>query len=347
MPASRDTLSVIQDLSRVVRNDPEAVEIYLALGNLFRAQGDIERAVMIREGLMARPGLNPRFKARASFELGQDYHRSGVVDRALTAYAEALSLGYDANAVTAERGDLHAGAGDYAKAAEEYRKLGHARAQAHYLVRAAEDMAVSGNDSQASGLVKKALRVFSGSPEAWSALISMTALAEEWRKIPSLLGKSLTQIHPSLRFLVLESLLNAGSKVRGTQENSSDSFAASLCDAVLPVLEKQEQDLLLAYYGALFLRNKGDAEEANVWLAKALVVEPDFWAARLELLVLFAASHLLPPVVELQLDYFTGQLRHVKRFFCTVCGLRQESVFYRCPRCASWHSISFRPTLQE
>ncbi len=353
MPASRDTLSVIHDLSRIVRNDPEAVDIYLALGNLFRAQGDIERAVLIREGLNARPGLNPRFKARACFELGQDYHRAGVVDRALAAFTEAAKLGYPEDEVTTQLANLFADAGDFERAAVEYGRLGHSPAEAHYLVRFAEDLASAGNDGKANRLVKKALRVYPGSVEAWSAMITMTALAEQWSKTTSFLARSLAHVAPGLRFALLEALLEAGTRIRGTNDGGAsnlgthESFAASLCEAVIPVLERQEPNLLLHYYGALFLKRKGDLEEANIWLAKALVLQPDFWAARLELLSLSAKKHELPPVIEMQVLYFAEQMRHIKRFVCTTCGLRQDEIFYRCPRCGSWHSVSFRLNLQE
>lgn len=349
-PGSRDTLSAIHDLSRLVQNDPGAIDIYLALGNLFRSQGDIERAVLIREGLMARPGLNNRFKARALFELGQDYRRAGVVDRSLAAYREAAKLGYNMEAVTVELANLHAEAGDFEQAAEEYHALGHKLAEAHYLVRQAQDLAGAGEDGAAQRLVKRALRVYSGSVEAWCALLSMTAQAEDWRKTGSLLAQGLGKVEPRLRFLLLEALRGAGMAVRGDRDDASfaeDDFAARLCAAVIPVLEKQEPHILLHYYGALFLRRCNDLEAANIWLAKALVVQPDFWAARLELLAVAAANHELPPVIDHQLDYFIGQMRHSKRFTCAVCGLKQDGVFYRCPRCGSWHSISFRLNLQE
>ncbi len=354
MPASRDTLSVIHDLSRVVRNDPEAVDIYLALGNLFRAQGDIERAVLIREGLNARPGLNVRFKARAYFELGQDYHRAGVVDRSLAAFTEAAKLGYPEDAVTTQLANLFADAGDFERAAVEYGRLRHSLAEAHYLVRHAEDLAVAGNDARAARLVKKALRVYPGSVEAWSALITMAALAEQWGKTTTFLERGLSRVFPALRFLLLEALLEAGTRIRGKAADASDAslgtqenFAASLCNAVIPVLERQEPHLLLHYYGALFLKRQGDLDGANIWLAKALVLQPDFWAARLELLALSAKKHELPPVIEMQVVYFAEQMRHIKHFVCTTCGLRQDAIFYRCPRCGSWHSVSFRLNLQE
>ena len=349
-PSYRDTLSVIHDLLRLVRNDPEAVDIYMALGNLFRAQGDLERAVMIREGLIARPGLNNDFKARSYFELGQDYHRAGVIDRALAAFGEAEKLGYAENEVTAQRADLFAQAGEFERAAEEYGRLRHPLAQAHYLVRHAGEAAQGDRTDKAERILKKALRIYPGSVEAWSAITSMNALACSWRKTSSYLERGLERIAPKMRFLVLDALLETEIRVTGGFEDSVSSpaaFASDLRDAVIPVLEKQEPQILLHYYGALLLLRAKDIETVDVWLDKALVVQPDFWAARLQSLTLSVEKHELPPVVAMQIGYLADELRHIKRFVCSVCGFRENHVFYRCRRCNSWHSLSFRLSLQE
>lgn len=198
-PAYRDTLSAINDLSRLVRNDPEAVDIYLALGNLFRAQGDIERAVMIRERLNARPGLNTKFKARSYFELGQDYLRAGVVDRSLEAFRKAARLGYPEEAVTMELAELFAQAGDFPHAAEEYGRLKRYLAQAHYLVRQAEELSANGQKETAGKLLKRALRSYPASIEAWSAMICMAAMAGDWRNVSSFLEKALAKVAASQR----------------------------------------------------------------------------------------------------------------------------------------------------
>lgn len=349
-PADRDTLSAIHDLSRLVRNDPEAVDIYMALGNLFRAQGDIERAVKIREGLIARPGLDPNFTARSYFELGQDYHRAGIIDRALAAFRQAAQLGYSEQAVALELANLFAQAGEFEKAAEEYGRLHYPLAQAHYLVRQAEELAHGGREEAAEKLIKKALRVYPGSVEAWSAMVCMLALARSWKKTATFLERALDRVAPRLRFLVLDALLEAEAKMQPNSDTPAEgarAFASELCAAVVPVLEKQEPHILLHYYGALLLERAHDINAVDAWLVKALVVQPDFWAARLRSLVLSVHKHEVPPVVSMQIHYLAEELRHIKRFVCTVCGLRQNRVFYRCRRCGSWHSLSFRLSLQE
>ena len=368
-PAYRDTLTVIHDLSRLVRNDPEAVDIYLALGNLFRAQGDIERAVMIREGLITRRNLDPHFKARAYFELGQDYQRAGVVDRALSAYREAARLGYAENAVTAQLADLFAYAGDFALAAEEYGKLKHSLAQAHYLVRYGMELVENGQVSRGEKLFKKALRIYPGSIEAWNAGIRLALRAASARKAANLLEKALERVDPKLRFLLIDSLLEAlpagtepssqkvGQTTAGTVSGApaasaegrepSAPFVRDVCAAVIPLLEKQPPNILLQYYGALLLQRAGNTDEVESWLAKALVVQPDFWAARLQSLALSVQKNDLPPVVGMQVAFLADELKYIRRFTCSVCGFREHQVFYRCRRCGSWHSLAFRLSLQR
>lgn len=348
-PSHRDTLSVIHDLSRLVRNDPEAVDIYLALGNLFRARGDIERAVMIRERLIARPELDKGFKARSYFELGQDYHRAGMVDRALAAFAEAERFGYGESGVRVQRADLFAQGGDFERAAAEYGRLRQYPAQAHYLVRHAEETERT-NEAKAGRILKKALRVYPASVEAWCALTRMHALAGNWRKTASSLKLGLERSEPHMRFLIPHTLLETESKVaEGLEASASNpsSFAGDLRDAVIPVLEEREPQILLHYYGALLLLRAGDIESVDVWLAKALVVQPDFWAARLELLALSARRHEVSPVAATQIRFLADELRHIKHFVCSVCAFRENQVFYRCRRCGSWHSLTFRLSLQE
>ncbi len=113
------------------------------------------------------------------------------------------------------------------------------------------------------------------------------------------------------------------------------------------MLEKQEPDILVYYYGALLLLRAGETGDVDVWLAKALVMQPDFWAARLQSLALAVQKHELPPVIGMQVTYLANELTHIKRFVCTVCGFPENRVFYRCRRCGSWHSLAFRLSLRQ
>lgn len=341
-PGERDTRAAISELSQAVRNDPDAVEIYLALGNLFRSQGEIERAVQIRSNLIVRPGLDDRFKARAYFELGHDYKRGGFMDRAMQAFEQARKLGGESRELLHAMARLYAETGHFQNASAMYGKLEQRIAQAHYMVRHAEELYDGGAVSESKRLLHKAIKIYNGSVEAWLALISLATTDRDWKKTGSLLRDALTAVAPSMRFLLLEGML-------GFSPGKDDpaQFSALLCRAVVPAIEAQAPDLILQYYGALFLLRAGNPEEANAWLAKTMVLSPDFWAARLELLGIAMGDQPLSPVFRNHLTFFVEQAGKVKKFVCSNCGLRRQQTFYVCPRCRSWHSAAFRVSLQD
>ena len=61
--------------------DEGAVEMHIALGNLFRRRGEIERATQIHQNLIARSDLDESLRCLALFELAQDYLKAGLLDR--------------------------------------------------------------------------------------------------------------------------------------------------------------------------------------------------------------------------------------------------------------------------
>ena len=66
----------------VVRIEPEASELHFALGSLFRRRGETDRAIRVHQNLVDRPDLDDRTRAHALYELGLDFLKAGLVDRA-------------------------------------------------------------------------------------------------------------------------------------------------------------------------------------------------------------------------------------------------------------------------
>jgi lipopolysaccharide biosynthesis regulator YciM len=61
---------------------PETFETHLALGNLMRRKGVVERAIQIHQNLLARPSLPPQRLQQAHLELARDFISAGLYDRA-------------------------------------------------------------------------------------------------------------------------------------------------------------------------------------------------------------------------------------------------------------------------
>lgn len=83
----------IEVFVKMVEVDSETVETHLALGNLFRRRGEVDRAIRIHQNLIARPTLSAEQRALALLELGMDYMRSGLLDRAEGLFKELADIG--------------------------------------------------------------------------------------------------------------------------------------------------------------------------------------------------------------------------------------------------------------
>ncbi len=346
LPPSQDTFAAIGELSRVVRNNPDAVEIYLALGNLFRSQGEIERAIQIRTNLIARPHLEPQFKARAWYELGLDYKRAGILDRAQAALEQAHEITGDDPAVVKEMARLAADSNNFSRAAQHYALLNQALPQAHYLVRAAtQEEEKSGDAGAGYKLIEKALKVYPESIEAWLEIICRDYQHQNWTNLRFDLKSGLQNVQRELRFVLLEGLFQFVAAKSASTDNVQDQAECSRI--VTNTVAELEQDMVLCYYCAIFLRQSGNYSQCLEWLEKTLVLGPDFWPARLEILELSLDDQVMTESFKTQLMFFTRRAKSVKRFVCQSCGLKREQLFFNCPRCFSWHSISFRTQLGE
>src|SRR6188508_1092367 len=72
----------IEAFIEVVKVDPETVELHFALGSLFRRRGEYDRAIRMHQNLLERADLPEDQKVIALTELGQDYLKAGILDRA-------------------------------------------------------------------------------------------------------------------------------------------------------------------------------------------------------------------------------------------------------------------------
>ncbi|NUY55580.1 lipopolysaccharide assembly protein LapB [Salinivibrio sp. MA351] len=70
--------------------DNETIDTHLALGNLFRSRGEVDRAIRIHQNLIARPNLTLDQRNLAMQQLAKDYMVAGFFDRAEKIFAELV-----------------------------------------------------------------------------------------------------------------------------------------------------------------------------------------------------------------------------------------------------------------
>ena len=90
----------IEVFIKVLEVDQDTVETHLALGNLYRRRGEVDRAIRIHQNLVARESLDSEQRNEALLELGQDYLSAGLLDRAEDLFQElSQSPGYRVQAL--------------------------------------------------------------------------------------------------------------------------------------------------------------------------------------------------------------------------------------------------------
>ena len=75
---------------KLAETDWETIDTHFALGKIFRKNGEIDKAIKIHQGLIARPSLPERYRNRVLLELGYDYLGAGWFDRAEGLFKEVL-----------------------------------------------------------------------------------------------------------------------------------------------------------------------------------------------------------------------------------------------------------------
>jgi len=59
---SDDHDQAIEEFTKSVQVNSDTIETYVALGNLYRSKGDIDRAIRIRQNIILRPNIDQRIR---------------------------------------------------------------------------------------------------------------------------------------------------------------------------------------------------------------------------------------------------------------------------------------------
>ena len=153
----------IEVFIKVLEVDSETVETHLALGNLYRRRGEVDRAIRIHQNLIARPILSEEQRLEALLELGQDYLSAGLLDRAEDLFQELADTEVYRVQALRQLIDIYEQEKDWENAISSSRKLEKVTGNqlgpviAHYHCEEAERCRQAGDLSRALKIAKQAL----------------------------------------------------------------------------------------------------------------------------------------------------------------------------------------------
>ena len=330
-----ETDRAIEELTKAVEVDTETVETYVALGNLFRSKGEIDRAIRIRQSIMFRPKLDKPVKIQAQYDLGVDYRRGGFLDRAVTAFEEVLRQ--DPRRVDALRELvlIYEETRQWDKASEALTRLGKVAGRkvnnilAHYQVEAGLEFLENGMEPQAHTAYKKALMYDSKCLDAYIRLGDLHLRQGKEKKAVSTWRKAVDS-DPARAHLLFERL----SKM---SEDMND--ARPVMDFLSDPAHTSRNPLARMALGDLLAR-EGRPGEALEEYKKAVSLDPGFIEARRRMGLLLFTLDRKDEALESCGELLKALKDPAHVFQCGNCGLKTSELMWRCPQCCTWDAAT-------
>jgi len=319
-----------------VKVDPQTIELHFALGSLFRRRGETERAIRMHQNLVERDDLAQDLKLQALAELGQDYMKAGLLDRA----EEVFNRLRDSEMVKdAKRNllEIYQLEKDWEKAiaiAAEMPEIASQKEIAEYYCELAAAEMIRSRRELATGHLKTALERNRKCVRA-SLLQGDIALQAERLEEAIAFWLRIEQQDPIYLALVAQRLLDAYRRL----DRRNDGLLL-----LRGYLERYPSLDLLDVVFQLVLESEG-ADAAYGLVRDELKRNPTLLA--LDKLI-EARLHIAPPETRPDLDLaksiVQGYTRRLARYRCESCGFKARQFYWRCPACGGWETYSPKRT---
>jgi len=320
---------------RMLEVNSDTVETHLALGNLFRKRGEVDRAIRIHQNLIARSSLDSDQRMDAVLELGQDYMKAGLYDRAEGLFRELMDGGMHLPSVLPLLLDIYQQERDWNNAIAIADQMGFVGEQpsrsviAQFYCELAENACARGNDDEACGFLEKASEY---NPRCARASLIRGQLAARKGEYNVALAAYEQVVERDIELLpeVLEPMhrchagLGSMDDMIGYLHKAISRYAGiSPILALAEILGKEMGDETAADFIAGELARRPSVRGLSRFIDLSLLRSEG--AARENLMIL---------------KNITDQLLENKPVYkCRDCGFCGKALHWQCPGCKHWNTV--------
>ncbi len=314
--------------------DKDTFETQVALGHLFRRRGEVDRAIRLHQGLVQRPDLSDQQKVQAMLALGEDYMRSGLLDRAEVVFSDLARIDQRAPQALKHLIGIYQAERDWAKAIDNATRYEAVTGEpmgkliAQFECELADRLRVAGDGDGARAAVTRAYAADSNSVRA-GILEGKLELDAGNDKAAIRAYERAARHDPDFLPEVMPSLLAAYERVGDTP--GARKFLAEMSEhyrGIAPVLA---------------LTRLVEAEEgvssARKYLSHQLKDRPSVRGEAALIDLTLADGHDHESTLR-DLRLITEQLLvRNPSYRCTRCGFGARTHHWQCPSCKEWGSI--------
>jgi len=325
----------IEIFTDMLEIDSETIETHLALGNLFRRRGEVDRAIRIHQNLIARPTLSRDQRAEALFELGMDYMRSGLLDRAESLFQELAESEKYAAAAQRQLLNIYQQEQDWQKAIAVARQLEPSSDEplaplvAHFYCELSIENKTRGQDKEAKEYVQRALQV---DPDCVRASLMQAEAAQSAGQISLALKlyRRVEKQDPDYLPEIIPPLLDCYE-----QQNDLPAFM----DYLRAILQSYGGMTPLLCLTALIAKVEGKAKAAE-FIAAQLQARPSVRGVDklLEYTLTDAQGEMRNSLLAIK-DMTAALLKDRTIYQCARCGFGAKALHWQCPSCKNWNTV--------
>lgn len=320
----------IESFVDAVKVDPHTVELHFALGSLFRRRGETERAIRMHQNLIERDDLPEDLKLASVSELGQDYLKAGLLDRAEETFERLRGTALDEEAKR-HLLEIYQLEKDWERAiaiARELPDVASRKEVAEYFCELAAAEIIRSRRDDARKYLRTALetnrlcvRASMLEGDLFAQEGDLRSAIECWQRIEAQ--------NPAYLALVAQRLLGA----YRTLERRDEGLRL-----LRGYLENYPSLDLLDVVFQLVLESDGP-EAAYVLVRDELRRNPTLLGFDKMLEArLFSASPEIRPDIDLAKNIVQNYTRRLARYRCDNCGFKARQFYWRCPACGGWET---------
>jgi lipopolysaccharide biosynthesis regulator YciM len=327
----------IEELSRAASVDPEALEVHMILGNLYREKGQVGKAINVHQTLLQRSRLSRLEHAYVLLCLGLDYKRGGFVDRALDAFNEVLRLDPKNEHALVNLQKLHEEQHQWTDAydtRQRLTKLAATDAQSQAILAFLENEI--GLEAMRRKDYGEAARRFRGAIDldarAVPAYLNLgdVRIAEGKETEAAEIWETLIQVAADRAYLAFDRL--EGLAVRkGVPERFT-----RLCRRLI---DDNPQDWRARLALSRHLAGKGQPQEALDLLFAALVQNPHALSIHQAIWRALGQLRHPPALVDRYGELTEHAVFYLDPHVCMRCRYRSTELLWQCPHCHDWNTF--------
>ena len=324
---------------KLVESNWDTIDMQFTLGKIYRKNGEMDKAIKIHQGLIARPSLPERYRSKILQELGYDYLGAGWFDRAEGLFKEVLIQDKKSAEARHNLILIYQQEKDWFKAIEIAVDLCAENPSvigpmiAHYYCELAEVCKTKGDITQLLNNAEKALKYDAACVRA-SILLADQAKATGDDKKAIELYEAIEKQDAESMILVIDSL-------RACYDNLSSQDKLY---EYLIALQDRNENLFLQNVIASVLETSQGKQAAIDYLSNKIKRQPSL--AGMQKLISYKQKET--DADEIFSDLTTAMSAMLKdnvEYRCQKCGFSTNTHYWLCPSCNHWGRV--KPSVVE